>query len=75
MTCKHLTKTTVIVPGGSEVGGAVTPQGMPMTICAMRRNPGTIGWQTKCNDTPANGPCWFWIEENGTAPDPQFNAS
>jgi len=72
MTCKCLTTKFVIIPGGSEVGGPITPQSRPMPECKLRRQPDDLFWPTKCNETPSDGPCWFWIEEHGSQSDLDF---
>jgi len=72
MACKHLITVTAIIPGGSEVGGPITPQGIPMPACKLRRNP---DWLAKCGETPTNGPCWLWVEKYGDLPDRAFDTN
>lgn len=72
MACKYLVSTIKIIPGGTEVGGPLTPQGMSVTVCRLGRDAGYTGWQSKCDGTPANGPCWYWVEEHGSSPDLKF---
>ena len=75
MTCKYLSTETRIIPGNVEVGGPITPQKTSMPACKLKRKPGILFWAKKCNETPRNGPCWFWIEEHGKAQDIQFAKS
>jgi hypothetical protein len=72
MACKCLTTTINIIPGGSEVGGPLTPQGMPVLACKLGRRPDIQFWASRCNKTPTEGLCWFWIEERGNVPDLEF---
>ena len=72
MACKYFTTTIKVAPGGSQVGGPITPQGITVPICRLGRKPDTVGWPSQCDETPTNGPCWYWIEEHGSAPDLKF---
>jgi hypothetical protein len=63
MSCKHLTQETVTMP--PEIGGPPTPGASSTPACRLGRNPDIIGWATQCENTPHNGPCWFWITEYG----------
>jgi len=72
MTCKYLTTTTKIIPGGSEVGGSLTPQGITVPACKLSRKPVITFWASKCKETDHDGPCWYWIEEHGNMPDLEF---
>lgn len=71
MTCKYLTTKNKQLP--PEIGGSPLPQPpVKFPACGLGRVPDTIGWSGKCQTTNPNGPCWFWIEEQGTKPDPDF---
>ena len=74
MTCKYLSKRTVLMP--PEVGGSPVPSATTEPACRLGREPGIIGWAHKCEETPENGPCWYWVEEHGTStPDRKFDNS
>lgn len=72
MACKYLNDTTVIIAGGAEVGGPITPQGMSLPVCQLGRRPDIRGWAKKCDETLPVGPCWFWVEERGDMADAAF---
>jgi hypothetical protein len=76
MTCKFLSTSKRIMPGGTEIGGSPLPYAIDMPICKLGRKPDILFWASKCNETPQEGLCWFWIEENGNqAMDVKFNQS
>jgi hypothetical protein len=62
-----------ITPGGTEVGSSPFPYAIDSPICKLGRKPDILFWGTKCNDTPYNGPCWLWVDENGSQVDVEFN--
>lgn len=72
MACKYLTqKIDATLP---ETGGSLTPSNFPISLCQLGRTPNTMGWITKCEKTPENGPCWFRVSEYGAeAIDIEFN--
>lgn len=72
MSCKHLTTGFTTIPGGSEIGGSLLPQRVPVPACRLGRKPNTTGWATVCDKTPLEGPCWFWIEVHRDEPDLKF---
>lgn len=74
MPCKCLTGTTRSKP--VEIGDSINPQ-PPITIpaCSLGRDPGVIGWASRCEATPKDGPCWFWKEEHPGQPDSEFEQS
>jgi len=74
MACKYLIKTTRVVPGGVEVGDSPYPKNMIAFACELDRNPGEYSWPSKCSETDHDGPCWYWIEENGDKIDKMFSS-
>jgi len=74
MTCIFLTKRQKVMP--PEIGGSLTPNVILVDGCELGRDPGQIGWITNCENTPTNGPCWYWVDEHGTdIPDRGFEHS
>lgn len=72
MTCKYYSKDKAGYL--NEVGGGVSlPQRLPDNSCKLGRKPDYSGWvKKKCIDTPNNGPCWWWHEENPDSRDTEF---
>ncbi len=76
MTCKYLKKRlkNILAP---EIGGenSANPP-MPIVYCQLEssRTPeeGNMFWGTECNNTPYNGPCWFWRKKYPNEPDADF---
>ena len=64
MSCKHLSEILTRMP--PEISASLLPQVTPTPYCRLKRSPGIIGWATRCEEMPSNGPCWYWIEENGS---------
>lgn len=75
MTCKFFTISKKIVSGRTEIGGSPLPHAMDVPACKLGRKPDTLFWGNKCSETSHNGPCWFWIDENGNQVDIEFNQS
>lgn len=72
MTCKHLKTTIEVVSGGQEVGGSPFPQGIKQPICELGRQPTITFWAKRCKKTPKQGPCWWWVDQQGEKPDLKF---
>ncbi len=70
MACKHLGAR--LEQQTNEIGGSLVPQYSEESICKLRRSPSGLGWLTKCEETPHNGPCWYWQDVKGSEPDPDF---
>jgi hypothetical protein len=70
MTCKYLTKT--MKAWSQETGSSIHPQMREEPICAKGRQQTTVFWASRCEKTPEEGPCWWWIDEHGDTPDPAF---
>lgn len=73
MTCQFFTMSKKIMSGGTEIGGSPFPQAIDMPICKLGRKPDIFFWGNKCSATSHEGPCWFWIDENGSQVDVEFN--
>jgi hypothetical protein len=73
MTCQCLSSAKIEMPGGTEIGGTPMPNAVERPICNIRRKPDLYAWAGKCNQTPHEGPCWFWVDKNGNQPDIEFN--
>jgi len=71
MTCKCLITETRLVSLPLEVGGNESQIPVTVHVCKLGRKPVIMHmiWAQKCQETLPQGPCWFWIEENGNIPD------
>ena len=65
MTCKFLIKREDVMP--PEIGGPLTQEVILVDDCKLKRDPRQVGWITNCQNTLANGPCWYWVEEHGAS--------
>lgn len=72
MACKYFTTTIKVIPGGAEIGGSPLPRGTKWPACGIGRQPVILFWAKRCKQTAEEGPCWWWIEEHGEIPDPEF---
>ncbi len=70
MTCKYLNKTKKRLR--AVIGGSAFPRTREEPICTLGRQPAIIGWASRCEETSEQGPCWWWLRENGEVADPHF---
>jgi hypothetical protein len=74
MTCKHLTITSKrhAPMEGANPSSSQGPQGWP--VCSLGRQPFQefLFAQTTCEETPEEGPCWWWAKVYPSQPDTAF---
>lgn len=69
MTCKHFWTETIRV----QEMGSREPLIQTRTRCRVSgRDPRDPGWQSRCRETAAEGPCWWWGEQHSDVADPHF---
>lgn len=73
MACKYLRSKVYKIP--QEVGGSIHPEFVNMPDCQLgrlNRAGAVIGEVAGCESVESNGPCWWWSQEQGNKPDPEF---
>jgi len=74
MSCKFLTQKNKPLP--SEIGsGSALHQNTKFPDCKLKRLnqiDAVVGEARNCEETPYNGPCWWWKENKAGLADTEF---